>query len=75
MRFAEPELKRMAWELASALAYCHHELKLLHRDLKPQNVFLSASGKVKLGDFGLSKVLAASAARPYGSPAQSSGDM
>ena len=59
---AEPELKRMAWELASALAYCHHELKLLHRDLKPQNVFLSASGKVKLGDFGLSKVLAASAA-------------
>eukprot|EP00899_Mesostigma_viride_P027352 jgi/Mesvir1/7801/Mv11743-RA.1 len=34
-----------------------HDRKILHRDLKTQNVFLSNSGLAKLGDFGVSKVL------------------
>ena len=56
--FSENEVLRWAYQLISALSYCHHELRLLHRDLKPANVFLSASGDVKLGDFGISKLLA-----------------
>jgi len=60
--FTEEEVLKIFWQLTSALAYCHHELHMLHRDLKPQNVFLAANGDVKLGDFGLAKVIEATCA-------------
>lgn len=34
---------------------------ILHRDLKPENVFLNSANQVKLGDFGLSKLLSSNA--------------
>jgi len=43
-------------QIALALGYVHKQ-KVLHRDIKSSNVFLSAVGKCKLGDFGISKVL------------------
>ena len=39
-----------------ALLYIH-EKRILHRDIKTQNIFLSSNGTIKLGDFGISKVL------------------
>ena len=34
-----------------------HQKRILHRDLKTSNIFLSLEGDVKIGDFGISKVL------------------
>lgn len=49
-------------KVASALDYAHRkrgfddrELKLVHRDISPQNIILSTEGAVKLVDFGIAK--------------------
>lgn len=41
--------------LVEALAYAH-EMDIAHRDVKPANVLIDRDGKVKLADFGISKL-------------------
>ena len=46
------------WFVQMALAIKHiHDRKILHRDLKSQNIFLTKKGMIKLGDFGIARVL------------------
>ncbi|CAJ0964098.1 unnamed protein product, partial [Mesorhabditis belari] len=45
-------------QIFSAVAYLH-ENKVLHRDLKTANIFLTQDGDVKIGDFGISKLMGA----------------
>ena len=54
--FHEKEVMDMFIQIASALLYIHSK-KVLHRDLKTQNIFIARGGIMKLGDFGISKVL------------------
>ncbi len=46
-------------ELAGALAYVHGQ-GIVHRDVKPSNILLSADGGARLGDFGIARLLDAS---------------
>merc|ERR1719510_1836192 len=49
-----PQARFYIAELACAINSVH-ELKFVHRDLKPDNVLIANSGHIKLSDFGLAK--------------------
>jgi ABC-type oligopeptide transport system substrate-binding subunit/tRNA A-37 threonylcarbamoyl transferase component Bud32 len=51
------ETVAMAGQLCEALAHAH-DLGIVHRDVKPENILLTAQGEVKLTDFGLALSLA-----------------
>jgi serine/threonine protein kinase len=57
-RLQKPSTKALdiKWmrQLANAVAYIH-ALALVHRDLKPDNILLSATDNIKIGDFGLAR--------------------
>lgn len=54
--------KSFLYQLFRGIAFCHQH-RVLHRDLKPQNLLINREGALKLADFGL--------ARAYGIPVRS----
>ena len=52
----EKEVIQMGLDLSKALEYCR-KLHIIHRDVKPENIFVSRFGDFKLGDFGIAREL------------------
>lgn len=48
--------ENLAWQLLDAINYAHSQ-NILHRDIKPSNIMITNDGKIKVIDFGISKIL------------------
>ena len=55
-KIAESVIRLIITELSNGLKDIHSN-NVIHRDLKPENIFISSDHLIKIGDFGISKIL------------------
>jgi len=66
-RFSEGRTRFYAAETTSAIAYLH-SLRIIYRDLKPENLLLTEKGHIKLTDMGLAKFVIGKTYTTCGTP-------
>ena len=54
--YSEAQVIRIGEDICRALVLCKR-YNIVHRDIKPQNIFVSDNGDYKLGDFGIAKTI------------------
>jgi len=55
-KLTEDYAKTIFKQIMDALHYCHRQ-NILHRDVKLDNIILDSEGNIKIGDFGVSKIV------------------
>ena len=53
---SEKQIIKLGKDICNALILCKSR-NIVHRDIKPQNIFISKDGDYKLGDFGIAKTM------------------
>lgn len=78
----EDILGKITVAIVKALEHLHHNLSVIHRDVKPSNVLINTQGQVKMCDFGISGHLVDSVAKtmdagckPYMAPERINPDL
>lgn len=56
-RLSEDQTRKIATEVILGLEHLHSR-GIIYRDLKPENIFIDEEGHIKIGDYGLAKMLA-----------------
>ena len=54
--FSDAMIAKVGADICRALEACHKK-SVIHRDIKPDNIFINANGDFLLGDFGISKIV------------------